>query len=94
MADGHDFQRTDVEPVTSGGGAHDVTGAEAAEHVPEHGSAHAVRPHAYSGDVHATEHVEDEDAPLGPIDWPAWGASALGVAIAALVVALLYVAIT
>ena len=94
MADRHDDRRTAPEPVTSGGGAHDVTGAEAAEHVPHRAPAHSVRPHAYTGDVHATEHVEDEDAPLGPIDWTAWGASVLGIAIAGVVVALLYVAIT
>lgn len=39
-------------------------------------------PHAAEADEHGAE-------PLGPIDWPAWGASAFGVVIALLVAAAL-----
>jgi hypothetical protein len=38
---------------------------------------------AGAGDAEA-EHG-DEDEPLGPIDWRAWGASVLGIAVAALI---------
>ncbi len=41
---------------------------------------------AHAGDGHADEHAGE---PLGPIDWPAWGASALGVLIAVLIAAAL-----
>jgi hypothetical protein len=40
------------------------------------------------GDDHHDAHHEDE--PLGPLDWRAWGAAALGVAVALVVAALLY----
>ncbi|MDQ3447717.1 MAG: hypothetical protein M3432_00875, partial [Chloroflexota bacterium] len=48
----------------------------------------------HPADVHTNErgdHASDEHAeePLGPIDWPAWGASALGVVIALLIAAVL-----
>jgi len=42
---------------------------------------------------HAAEehegHDEHVDAPLGPIDWAAWGATALGVGVAAFVALLM-----
>jgi hypothetical protein len=69
-------------PVTAGGGAHDVTGPEAADDV-------AAPPHG----ADAVAHGEAEDQPLGPIDWAAWRAAAVGVAIAALICVLLYLAI-
>lgn len=48
-------------------------------------------PHAADAHVAADAHASDEHAgePLGPIDWPAWGASALGVAVALLIAAVL-----
>jgi hypothetical protein len=69
-------------PATAGGGAHDITGAEAAEHVapPLHGE-------------HAAAHGDAEEQPLGSIDWAAWRAAVLGVAIAALICFLFYLAI-
>jgi hypothetical protein len=42
------------------------------------------------GDDHHDAHHEDE--PLGPLDWGAWGAAALGVAVAGVIAALLYLA--
>ncbi len=49
-------------------------------------------PHAADAqDANAGAHADDAHAgePLGPIDWPAWGASALGVAVALLIAAVL-----
>ena len=48
-------------------------------------------PHAADAHDAADAHPSDEHAgePLGPIDWPAWGASALGVAVALLIAAVL-----
>jgi len=48
-------------------------------------------PHAADAHDAADAHASDEHAgePLGPIDWPAWGASALGVAVALLIAAVL-----
>ncbi|MGZ3585700.1 MAG: hypothetical protein ACXVAE_03470 [Candidatus Limnocylindrales bacterium] len=42
----------------------------------------------HGDDHHDAQHVDD---PLGPLDWPAWGAAALGIAVATLVAALFYV---
>ena len=42
----------------------------------------------HGDDHHDAHHVDD---PLGPLDWQAWGAAALGIAVAALVAALFYV---
>ncbi len=47
--------------------------------------AHTAEAHS-RGDHASGEHAEE---PLGPIDWPAWGASALGVVIALLIAAVL-----
>jgi hypothetical protein len=66
-------------------------------HVPdEHGSSHEVAgPHGSTAD-HGEGHGHDDHAhgghghlaePLGPIDWPMWGAGALGVAAGAVVAA-------
>ncbi|MDQ3492297.1 MAG: hypothetical protein M3452_03420 [Chloroflexota bacterium] len=47
---------------------------------------------AHGGEEHTgSGHDTDEHAgePLGPIDWPAWGASAFGVAMAILIAAAL-----
>ena len=48
-------------------------------------------PHAADAHDAADAHASAEHAgePLGPIDWPAWGASALGVAVALLIAAVL-----
>ena len=43
-------------------------------------------------DAHGDAHGHGGEA-LGPIDWRAWGAAALGIASAAVVVAVLYVTI-
>jgi hypothetical protein len=47
-------------------------------------------PDAHATDAHGDDghggHGEHEDEPLGPIDWPAWGAAVLGI-VAALVAA-------
>ena len=51
--------------------------------------AHAPDAHAVAANGHAEEHEEET---LGPIDWRAWGAAALGVAAAALIAILFYVA--
>jgi len=48
--------------------------------------AHASAEHD-AADAHAS--AEHAGEPLGPIDWPAWGASALGVAVALLIAAVL-----
>lgn len=47
--------------------------------------AHTAEAHS-RGDHASDEHAEE---PLGPIDWPAWGASALGVVVALLIAAVL-----
>jgi len=39
------------------------------------------------------EHNDHAEARLGPIDWPAWAASALGVAVAAVMAALFLLAV-
>jgi hypothetical protein len=49
--------------------------------------------HADTVDAHATDaHGDDghEGEPLGPIDWPAWGAAVLGVVAALVIVGVLY----
>ncbi|MDQ3871931.1 MAG: hypothetical protein M3301_10015 [Chloroflexota bacterium] len=82
--DMHDNARED-DAVTAGGGAHDITGTEDAEHV--------AQPSRVAHDEDSGAHGEAEEAPLGPVDWAAWRAAALGVAIAALICFLLYLAI-
>ncbi len=43
-------------------------------------------PHDTGGHDHDSMHPEEEhEEPLGPIDWAAWGISALGIGIGALV---------
>ena len=42
-----------------------------------------------ASDGHGAEADEHAAEPLGPIDWPAWGASALGVVVALLIAAVL-----
>jgi hypothetical protein len=84
-----------IDPVTSGGGVHDVTGTDAAAHVADSGVADshdAAEVHA-SGHDAAVDHDAHEEQPLGPIDWPTWRAAALGVAVGALICSLLYLAI-
>ncbi len=85
MNDRDDDAREAV-PATAGGGPHDITGAEAAEHVGQSSDG----AHAAHGGAHGDG---EEDQPLGPIDWAAWRAAAAGVAIAVLICFLLYVAI-
>ena len=85
MSDRHDNAPEDHAP-TAGGGAHDITGAEAAEHV--------AQPSEGVHGAHAGAHGEAaEDQPLGPIDWGAWSAAAAGVGVAALICLLFYLAI-
>jgi hypothetical protein len=48
--------------------------------------------HGHQGDARGESHGHGDEE-LGPIDWPAWGAAALGVASALVVVAVLYVTI-
>ena len=50
--------------------------------------AHGMAGEGGHGDDHHDARHEDE--PLGPLDWRAWGAAALGVAVALVVAALLY----
>jgi hypothetical protein len=59
--------------------AHHVGGA----HMEDHDAGH--------DDHDEAGHQEER---LGPIDWAAWGASALGVAVAAVTAALFYLAVT
>ena len=40
-----------------------------------------------------SEHDEHAEPRLGPIDWPAWGISALGVAIAGVMAVLFFLAV-
>jgi hypothetical protein len=56
-----------------------------AEHADTHGAVTHDEPHG---------HDADEAAPLGPIDWPAWGAAALGVAAALVTAGALYLGIS
>jgi hypothetical protein len=78
--------------ATAGGGANDVTGPEAAAHVDQ---AHAA-PHGHVDEdtLHGATADEDEDRPPGPIDWAAWRAAIVGILVAVLICALLYLAIT
>jgi hypothetical protein len=78
-----------IEPATAGGGAHDVTGPDAAAHVSD---SHDAAVADASG--HHAVHDEHEDQPLGPIDWPAWRASLLGIAVGVVICVALYLAIS
>ena len=92
MNDRHDNAPEDHAP-TAGGGAHDITGAEAAEHVGQPSEA-AHGAHVAAHGAHAAAHGESgEDQPLGPIDWRAWGAAVVGVGVAALMCLLFHLAI-
>jgi hypothetical protein len=67
-----------------GGGAHTMPH----DHAPHDDSlGHAPHGGETHGDLRAAE-----EAALGPVDWAAWRAGILGVAVAALVVLLFYVA--
>ena len=55
-----------------------------ASHAAPHGAGDHGEPEAHDDHAHA-----DEDMALGPIDWPAWGVGAIGVAIGLVMVALL-----
>jgi hypothetical protein len=89
-----------IEPVTAGGGAHDVSGADAPAHVADSHDAAAHVPdshdvaalHASGHDV-AGVHDAHDDQPLGAIDWATWRATLLGVAVGAMICVLLYLAI-
>ena len=62
--------------------AHHPDGA----HLEEHDTGH---------DDHGdSEHAEHAEPRLGPIDWPAWSAGALGVAVGVVVAALFYLSVT
>lgn len=52
----------------------------------EEHAGHAMADEGGHGDDHHDEHMA---APLGPIDWPAWGATALGVGVAGFVALLM-----
>jgi hypothetical protein len=56
-----------------------------AEHADTHVSEAHDEPHG---------HDEHEAEPLGPIDWPAWGAAALGVAAALITAGALYLGVS
>lgn len=45
------------------------------------------------GDHGDGEHADHDEPRLGPIDWPTWGAGALGAAIAVVMAALFYLAV-
>ena len=51
----------------------------AEEHASEEHEGHAMAGEGGHGDDHHDAHADEA---LGPIDWPAWGAAALGVAVA------------
>jgi hypothetical protein len=55
------------------------------------GATHAGGDEGHHDDAHGDAHGHGEE--LGPIDWRAWGAAALGIASAAVVVAVLFVTI-
>ena len=81
-------QRVPDGTETAGGGTQDVTGPDAAAHVDQAQGDHADSAgHGASADDHG-------DVPPGPIDWAAWRAAAIGVAIAGLICLLLYLAIS
>jgi hypothetical protein len=92
MSDTRDIPDRDVmiEPVTAGGGAHDVTGADAAAHITDSHQAAALQGTAHDA---ALVHGAHEDEPLGPIDWATWRAALLGIAVGAMICVLLYLAI-
>jgi hypothetical protein len=86
-----------IEPATAGGAAHDGTGPNAAAHVSgSHDAAHVSGSHdsavANASGGHAV-HDEHEDRPPGPIDWAAWRATLLGIAVGVVICLLLYLAI-
>lgn len=53
---------------------------------------HAGGAQGHHEDAHGDAHGHPDET-LGPIDWRAWGAAALGIASAAAVIAVLYVTI-
>jgi hypothetical protein len=65
--------------------AHTTVVRGATDHAPAHGDSHDE--HADAGhDAHGEPRV-------GPIDWPAWGASALGIVVGVVIAALFYLAV-
>jgi hypothetical protein len=65
--------------------AHTTVVGGATDHAPAHGDSHDE--HADAGhDAHGEPRV-------GPIDWPAWGASALGIVVGVVIAALFYLAV-
>jgi hypothetical protein len=65
--------------------AHTTVVHGATDHAPAHGDGHDE--HADAGhDAHGEPRV-------GPIDWPAWGASALGIVVGVVIAALFYLAV-
>jgi hypothetical protein len=59
-----------------------ATGAAAATAPPDHGQVHDVHGMAGEGGHGDDHHDAHADEVLGSIDWPLWGAAALGVGIA------------
>jgi len=75
----------DADLAERGQGPADAAGAVAHHDAATHVDAHT--------DLSDADHGHAEPR-LGPIDWPAWGYAALGVAAGVIVVALFYVAIS
>ena len=67
--------------------AHDAHAASSHDAVTHAGGAQG-----HHDDAHGDEHGHGGEA-LGPIDWQAWGAAALGIASAAVIIGVLYVTI-
>ena len=82
---------TPEKPATDEYGKLGTPAAGLSPEVPHAADAEEAGDGTESTEVHAVDapHVdaghEDESEPLGPIDWRAWGAAGLGIAVAALV---------
>jgi hypothetical protein len=77
-----------AEVEASGDDAGETPPPPAHDEPPAGHEAHGMAGEGGHGDDHHDAHHEEE--PLGPLDWRAWGAAALGVALAGVIAALLY----